>query len=171
MSGVAALSPSRDAAIGVAAENLAISVLLRRGHKVAVPVVDDDGVDLIVDYRLRVQVKSSSRRVVTTNPPYSYAAYMFSGLNKSLGKVEFFLFHGVGDDGTDRWWVVPAAALAGCGPSVNIYEGSVRGTSARLMAYENAWELLDGDEGISVASDGSGATEVAGVGGSVVALF
>lgn len=45
---------------GTIAEHLAIAELLRRGHRVAVPVVDDDGVDLLVDYRIKVQVKSSA---------------------------------------------------------------------------------------------------------------
>lgn len=45
------------AAKGTATELEVIARLLRLGHKVATPVVDDDGVDLIVDYRTLVQVK------------------------------------------------------------------------------------------------------------------
>jgi hypothetical protein len=35
---------------------LLIARLLEIGHKIATPVVDDDGVDLIVNYRITVQV-------------------------------------------------------------------------------------------------------------------
>jgi hypothetical protein len=52
---------SGTAAVGAAAEHEAISVLLRRGLKVAVPVVDDDGVDLVVGYRVAVQVKYTAQ--------------------------------------------------------------------------------------------------------------
>jgi hypothetical protein len=46
-------------ATGAVAELVAQGILIDRGHKVAVPVVDDDGVDLIVDYRTLVQVKTT----------------------------------------------------------------------------------------------------------------
>jgi len=50
-----------SSAAGQAAELLLAARLLQRGHRVAVPIVDDDGVDLVVDYRLSVQVKLAER--------------------------------------------------------------------------------------------------------------
>lgn len=47
-------------AVGMASQMDVVATLLRLGHKVAVPVVDDDGVDLVVDYRWKVQVKFTS---------------------------------------------------------------------------------------------------------------
>src|SRR3990172_7695085 len=47
--------------IGALAEIRLIAELLGRGHRVAQPVSDDDGVDLIVNYRTCVQVKSCAR--------------------------------------------------------------------------------------------------------------
>lgn len=55
-------------AIGTAAEMLLVAELLKRGNKVALPVVDDDGVDLIVNYRLAVQVKSRTQGTSKKNP-------------------------------------------------------------------------------------------------------
>lgn len=55
---------ARYQSLGVAAEHAAIARLLDLGHKVAVPVTDDDGVDLIVNYRWTVQVKSAAKRNV-----------------------------------------------------------------------------------------------------------
>lgn len=57
---VVSVAPVSTSAAGMATEMEVIAELLRRGRKVAVPVVDDDGVDLVVDYRWRVQVKFSS---------------------------------------------------------------------------------------------------------------
>jgi hypothetical protein len=50
--------------VGALAEYLAIVRLLELGHKVARPVVDDDGVDLWVGYSpmIKVQVKSANFR-------------------------------------------------------------------------------------------------------------
>lgn len=51
-----------SSALATAVELEAVALLLRRGHKVAVPVVDDDGVDLVVNYRTTVQVKVTRQR-------------------------------------------------------------------------------------------------------------
>lgn len=51
-------------ALGVAAELVLTARLLELGHKVAKPVTDDDGVDLIVDYSMLVQIKSTGQRTV-----------------------------------------------------------------------------------------------------------
>jgi hypothetical protein len=47
-------------AVGMASQMEVVAELLRLGHKVAVPVVDDDGVDLVVNYSVKVQVKFTS---------------------------------------------------------------------------------------------------------------
>lgn len=66
---VAAVAGGVDAGVTTSASGMAtqmevVAELLRRGHKVAVPVVDDDGVDLVVNYCVKVQVKFTS----VTNP-------------------------------------------------------------------------------------------------------
>lgn len=159
MSGYAALSLS-DAAVGLLGEQLAIVELMRRGFKVAVPVVDDDGVDLVVNYRLRVQVKSSGRQRVEPLRGYVYYQYAWSQLDRSRGKCDFFALHALAADRSDRWWVVPAAAMP-LRNDLRFSEDASRGWGLRLSGYENAWELLNGDEGVSVASDGGGALQLA----------
>lgn len=162
MSGVAALSPSCSA-VGLLGEQLAIVELMRRGHKVAVPIVDDDGVDLVVNYRLRVQVKSSGLQRVEPKRGYVYYQYAWSQLNRSRGKCDFFLLHALAVDGADRWWVVPAGAMP-LRNDLRFTADASKGWGLRLAVYENAWGLLDGDESVSVAGIGGGAAQLAVVG-------
>lgn len=61
---VEAQAAARFSALGTAAELILTGRLLELGYRVAVPVTDDDGVDLIVNYALKVQVKSSASRNV-----------------------------------------------------------------------------------------------------------
>lgn len=59
---VEAHDSARFQALGAAAEHVLIGRLLELGHRVATPVTDDDGVDIIVNYTTCVQVKSSAHR-------------------------------------------------------------------------------------------------------------
>lgn len=123
-------------AYGAVAEQLAIAELLLRGHRVAVPVVDDDGVDLVVDYRVRVQVKNAHRRDVETVPGYSYPASSW-GSKRGWRDADVFMLHSAG-----RWWIVPAWELVGHGKTLLVYADSLRGRSASIGQYEDAWHVL-----------------------------
>lgn len=130
---------------GKAAEYLAVAKLLSLGHRVAIPVVDDDGVDLVVNYRTTVQVKSSGRRVMETMPGYSYRAFTWTKLGKKgTARADVYLLHGE-DDGSHRWWCVPADVMRSCGGTLCLYEGSNRGLSGELHRYADAWGVFDGD--------------------------
>lgn len=139
---VAARPAVESSAYGKIAELRAIDELIRRGHKVAIPVVDDDGVDLVVDYRTTVQVKTSHRRLMETAPGYSYGAFSWgSGRNREF-RADIYLLHAAGATG-DRWWVVPADVLRGrCAGQINMYLESKRGLSATLREFEDRWDLL-----------------------------
>lgn len=130
-------------AYGAVAEQLAIAELLRRGHKVAVPVVDDDGVDLVVNYSVRVQVKSAHRKRLETVPGYGYQTYSWNS-KRGWCLADVFLLYGRSPDVGDRWWVVPQAVVASASTMVNLYEGSSRGISAALASYEGAWGVFGG---------------------------
>lgn len=137
-----------SSAFGAKAVHLAIAELLRRGHRVAVPVVDDDGVDLVVDYRVTVQVKSASLRVARPVLGYSYPAFKwFLGTKRRTADV--FLLHAAGDE-RDRWFVVRGDVVRMVKSTVTIYDGmSPPGGSGRqtlggmCLAGEAHWELFD----------------------------
>lgn len=121
--------------IGAASEHLAIARLLELGHRVAVPVVDDDGVDLIVNYRVTVQVKSSQLH----DRGDGFFCYRF-WVTPERGSehprtrdlhVDVFLLHG---RETNEWWVVAGEDV-----------GSARRLSRRSGVgrdLEN-WDLFD----------------------------
>lgn len=102
---------------GAVSEYLAIAKLLELGHRVAVPVVDDAGVDLIVDYRTTVQVKM---RTEATEPggnsfpfPLGRGRYRrdgeyVRGLKGGGNQADILLCHAVAPD---AWWVIPWAWL------------------------------------------------------------
>lgn len=98
-------NPLRD---GRVSEQLAIARLLTLGHHVAVPVIDDDGVDLIVNYRLKVQVKSSSLRDGGERVFYRFATAPMRSGGRRDAHVDVYVLHG---RDTDEWWVVSAANL------------------------------------------------------------
>jgi hypothetical protein len=129
---------------GKLAEQLAIVELLERGHSVALPVVDDDGVDLVVNYRLRVQVKSCQEKAWESVPGYPYRGFSWSVKPGRKNKADVFLFYGRLESG-GRWFVVPVSILRDVASVVNLYVGSRRGLSAVLPQYENRWELFDGE--------------------------
>jgi hypothetical protein len=125
---------------GKHAEHLAIAELLKRGHRVAVPVVDDDGVDIVVNYRTRVQVKSSNRSTLEPVSGYSYGRLAWSS-KRVWTEADIFLLYG-----NSRWWVVPASVLSGCGRTFSIYTEGTRQKNSRMATvaeYEDAWDVFD----------------------------
>lgn len=145
--------------IGAISEHAAITRLLSFGHKVAVPVVDDDGVDLIVNYRHTVNVKSA-RRPHRQSAGYSNT-YVFNLTTweyrreairnvegrarqikrRSFETVRFLICHGVADD---AWWIVPVAQL----PSSRLLSLSMAPVHAPKsgelsLKYRDAWHLFN----------------------------
>lgn len=136
---------SPQGAIGRASEFEVIARLLRSGHKVAVPVVDDDGVDLVVNYRTTVQVKMSGVFQVAQGPnPEKYQYNIFKSPSKTWN-ADVFIFHGVGPLG-DTWWVIPAGVLADYGhsSSQSLRPPTVANPTPRWHEWIDAWHVFDG---------------------------
>lgn len=131
--------------LGAVSEQLAVVRLLELGHKVARPVVDDDGVDLVVNYRVTVQVKSSRLAEIRARK-HLYRFHVFTNSTKRW-YADVYLFHGTGDSGRERglWWVVPGEALraAGAKTSVSVDPDKATGWSGRLAPYLEAWDLFE----------------------------
>lgn len=127
-----------SSAYGALAEHMAVTELLRRGFKVARPVVDDDGVDLIVDYRITVQVKNSYRRAQIRNGR-SYTGWSW-GSKGTWQEAQVFILHGSSGSGS-RWWIVPRGAFRS-GRTLTVYEGMQRGVQQHLAAFEDCWEVF-----------------------------
>jgi len=128
-------------ALGKASEYELTAELLRRGHNVAIPVVDDHAVDLVVNYRLRVQVKSSQRN---RQGGYSFSGGVASG-SLLRGSAEIFVLYG---RGPDVWWIIPRSALERCagdakGIGLNPKPTSRSGKSTELNEWIDAWHLFE----------------------------
>lgn len=91
--------------IGTISEMRLIAELLSRGFKVAKPIVDD-GVDLIVNYKICLQVKSLSK----PGNSKSYAFKIRNAWNTSKGSIDFapevdiLVLHAIDING---WWLIP----------------------------------------------------------------
>lgn len=128
---------------GAVAEALAVAELLRHGHEVAVPVVDN-GIDLCVDYWARVQVKGAHRLSFEPLAGRVYDRFMWSklwGADRERARIDFFLLYGR-DGERDRWWVVPSSVVRSVAGSLNFLPGAVRGLSLEIAKYEDAWDAL-----------------------------
>lgn len=130
--------PRATAHLGAVSEHLVIAKLLALGHRVAIPVVDDDGVDLVVDYRRTVQVKSS----MAANVHNGHRFHVFTD-PKNRWKADYFVFHGRGEL-PDTFWVVPGGVLReeNVGQSVSLHPDK-GGRSSRFARYIDAWHLLE----------------------------
>lgn len=131
--------------------HLAIAELLKRGHKVAVPVVDDDGVDLVVDYHVKVQVKSANTSV-STGTVWRFG--IGGGYYRKNG--ELISYRGTDPDilmayahPIHTWWICPFQWLYDTGLMrregvVSVSLGARNGTRGAPIsrACLNAWHLL-----------------------------
>lgn len=119
---------------GHIAEQWAIAECLERGFHVAVPVVDDDGVDLIVNYRNTVQVKS------TMAPCWERENRLIWRMNKNPHvrhrNADYFALCWFE---ARRWWIFPRDVIM---RNTRLLTVTIDG---RHRAYENAWDLLGGD--------------------------
>lgn len=139
---------------GTMSEHAAIVRLLERGHKVAKPVLDDEGADLWIDCRYRLQVKASTSsshgrgntwRFIGRS--YYYRADGSRGVHGAdVHGADFFLCHAVP---ADAWWIVPTERLRDLGRftlTLTLVEARrpIKPALARLSAdCLEAWELLE----------------------------
>ena len=134
--------------LGIAAEHFAIGELLSRGHRVAKPVVDLDGVDLVVDYAIKVQVKSSSvdklaskYKPTTGRQRRASTRYLsFHTARKRTGKPNvaydvdvFVLFDGRPSNRV--FYVVPVSEIPNCGTLT---------LTPKYEQYRDAWDWFRG---------------------------
>jgi hypothetical protein len=139
MNGVLERMGPSASALGSISEQLAIAKLVTRGLKVAVPVIDDDGVDLIVNYHTTVQVKSTGLRRSGNGWRYEFSL-CDKGTGGKRGKggghryasVDFFVFHG---RDTDEWWVAPKSELPNFRQLTVVPGGQER--------WKDAWRVFD----------------------------
>ena len=127
---------------GIAAEYLVVSELLDRGHSVAIPV-HDEGVDLVVNYSAKVQIKSSG-------PRSSGASFVWRILN--LRGVDLVVLVGRRPGAVTRYWVVPIGAFSEFADREAIsiptnYDAPTRRPRrfTSLYEYENRWDLFEDD--------------------------
>jgi hypothetical protein len=127
--------------LGAATELRATAELLERGFDVTRPVVDA-GYDLLLDGRVRVQVKASRIRL---NGAGGGTQYVFS-FKRGLA-ADFLVCRGVEGD---RWWIVPASVVPAGATSLSISPdppnpgGRGRPAKVDFREYLDAWELLRG---------------------------
>lgn len=150
-------SPVSHQVMGKVAELRAEERLLLRGHKVAHPATDDDGVDMVVNYRIAVQVKTTSsnpRSGVWHVGLESIRASERSRKGTLRDHVDVLLVHAYA---IDAWWCIPRSALS----AVNAYQvsglqlhevaGSTRGNAALLSSYRDRWDIFEYPENFGLA--------------------
>jgi len=123
-------------ALGKMAEMLLVVELLKRGHKIALPLVDDDGVDVVVNYRKAVQVKSVGR-------PLPGQAFHFltlrkmnvgNGERRKMALAEHVDVLAVYAHDACAWWHIPAAEITG---RKNLTLGP------KQAQWRDAWHVYD----------------------------
>lgn len=130
-------TPAGFTGLGAAAEMRLVAELLDRGHKVAIPVVDDDGVDLIVNYRTKVQVKSGARRDPRSGRLVVFTQrkrYERDGVKRLQDHVDVLAAY-ARDTGT--WWLIPRDQIT-VANAIYLSETAQTG----LSAWREAWELF-----------------------------
>lgn len=143
----ALVSPFNFTRTGAIAQLRAAVELLDRGYAVALPMVDDAGVDLVVNHRIPVQVKSSGSRSKTGMLHVNLESR--SSNDRRVGvpprpnlspSVEVLMVY-ARDTGT--WWIIPISAISEAGKlnstSLSLTEHATRG----LSAWRDAWEVFD----------------------------
>lgn len=126
---------------GAYAELLLATRLLELGHRVARPIVDDDGVDLIVDYHLTVQVKSGRYRradgALNVNLRAANSQDRRRYGTRALGAHVDVLAVLAADSGV--WWHIPTSELTAGAVGLCVSEAYRRGPSL----FRDAWEVYD----------------------------
>ncbi len=133
---------------GQVSEILCAAKLLELGHRVAVPIVDDDGVDLVVNYRTTVQVKSSGLHDLFSGKSQEgrYYFFVFGGLAEAW-HADVLILRGV-TAARDFWWVLPRDVVPR-GRGKRSYSvappGFARraGFSTLVAPFLDKWEVFD----------------------------
>lgn len=127
-------------AIGTSAQMLATSKLLELGYKVAIPVTDDDGVDLIVNYCVKVQVKSCASR--RENGVLQVA---LRNRRKGRGTEHVLGTHvdvvAVYARDTGNWWIIPRDVL-GLRNRLYLWDTPAQTGPRPWDPYLNAWSVM-----------------------------
>lgn len=145
---LAALASDRSTGTqGAIAEHRAILELLNRGYRVARPVVDDHGVDLIVYGNAKsvtIQVKSTKGLQPSTGRAvFNLSTCRNSGGYNDRSRADVWLFHLLD---ADLWWVVPKEVIAELGArtvTTTITPGAPRRRPAALDGWLDRWHLLE----------------------------
>jgi len=117
---------------GALGETKAVAELLQRGYKVARPVVDDDGVDLIVSYRITVQVKTARR---WTSRGWNFQCFQRARRAALPSHIDILLCHAL-DVGA--WWMIPAPVARD-----RDQETLAIRTGSPLDVWRGRWDLFD----------------------------
>ncbi len=119
--------------------------LLLLGKHVSIPL-EDDGVDLLVDYRLRVQVKSSQQRY-NGRLKVSVCKGDSPVRRRIMDRIDVFVVYA---RDTESWWVIPTAAFADAGYvefprqfALTEHWQGAKGKLGTLSSYLNAWWVFD----------------------------
>jgi len=136
---------SKNQEIGLAGEFRVMSELLLRGYNPAKAYLDD-GVDIILDNGIRIQVKSSLKQS-SGSKDGRYLSYHFNTRKGNDKKKidpstysDYFIFWGVEDD---VYWIMPSNIVANKGTMAFPYPGTDR---SLFTKYINNWKLLKGGE-------------------------
>lgn len=126
-----------SSAFGASAELRAAARLLELGHKVAIPVVDDDGVDLVVDYRLRAQVKTC---LGLTSGQWTFELRP-NQADRRAGKsprrnADFYILFAAD---VAVWWIIPDSNISSRATRIVIVPGE-----RRDREWREAWNEIKG---------------------------
>jgi hypothetical protein len=150
--------PVSHQVMGKVAELRAEERLWLRGHKVAHPGTDDDGVDLVVDYRIAVQVKATSstpRAGVWNVSLNSMRASERSVKGTLRDHVDVLLVHAYP---IDAWWCIPRSALAAVrayqvsGLSLHEVPSPGRGNASLLASYRDRWDIFQYPDNFGIST-------------------
>lgn len=128
---------------GAASEFLAIAKLIELGHDVALPVVDR-GVDLVIDYRIKAQVKRGGVQANSDGRGASFRLHNNRTSGEYTVEPDVYLFHA---HAWDVWWIIPTSELREAGALnrswIQLRQNPVyRSKYSRLDQYRGAWATL-----------------------------
>lgn len=141
--------------LGVAGEYRIIAELLSLGYNVAVPVIDN-GVDMVLDNKTNVQVKTSKPFLVELEQ-FSHKKFIFNFTrNRSaeehkrkikaqphnLGNIDYVVLWAVGDG----FYIIPASEIRGrlaVGFTAD-FDKRTQKKWHKWMPYRNNWDVLKG---------------------------
>lgn len=116
---------------------------MQAGYKVAVPVCDDDGVDLIVNYRTTVQVKKM--RPNGTAGGFKVKLMDRRARLQTVYRADVFALYA---EPLDSWWLIPSQVLndlRGFRYELTLSpDPQKRSKNAPLSAWRDAWSVFEG---------------------------